>query len=108
MGCCHDATANSEVFAHFHTFAVKHHSSMQNWLYGLPGNDEYALECALRLSRSQLVWAFHVRLILSSPKACLIIVRVSVALFPRFAQHLMLFLCRSHREIATGQMYNSK
>jgi hypothetical protein len=38
-----------------------------------------------------------VRLMLPSPNACLI----SVALFPRFAQHLMLFLCRIHREIAS-------
>jgi hypothetical protein len=33
-------------------------------------------------------------LLLSYPNACLIIARVSVALFPRFSQNLMLFLCR--------------
>jgi hypothetical protein len=41
--CCHDATASNfvgkvrcEVFAHFHAVTVKCHSSMQNWLLGLP------------------------------------------------------------------------
>jgi hypothetical protein len=44
MVCCHDATASSfvakiqgKVFAHFHTVTVRHHSSMRNWLFGLPG-----------------------------------------------------------------------
>jgi hypothetical protein len=27
----------SEVFAHFHAVAVKHHGSVRNWLFGLPG-----------------------------------------------------------------------
>jgi hypothetical protein len=26
-----------EVFAHVHAVAIKRHSSMQNWLFGLPG-----------------------------------------------------------------------
>jgi hypothetical protein len=41
---CRDSTASSsvakvrgEVFAHFHAVAVKRHSSMRNWLFGLPG-----------------------------------------------------------------------
>jgi hypothetical protein len=41
---CRDATASSiaakvrgEVFAYFHTVAVKCHSSMQNRLFGMPG-----------------------------------------------------------------------
>jgi hypothetical protein len=41
---CDDATASSfvtkvqgEDFTHFHTVTVKRHSSMQNWLFGLPG-----------------------------------------------------------------------
>jgi hypothetical protein len=41
--CCHGATASSfvakvrgEVFSYFHAVAVKHDSSMQNWLFGLP------------------------------------------------------------------------
>jgi hypothetical protein len=40
---CHDATASSfvtkvwgEVLAHSHAVAIKHHSIMQNWLFGLP------------------------------------------------------------------------
>jgi hypothetical protein len=52
-------------------------------------NEEHALGFALHLSRnfqSRLVWTFHVRLMLSSPNACLIIARDSVAIFPRFAQ----------------------
>jgi hypothetical protein len=40
---------------------------------------------------------------LYSPNACLIIDTVSVAHFPRFAQNLMLFLCRIHCEVASGQ-----
>jgi hypothetical protein len=40
-------------------------------------------------------------LMLSSPNACLIIARVSVALFPRLAQKLKLFLCQIHRKIAS-------
>jgi hypothetical protein len=43
-----------------------------------------------------------------SPNAYLIIAKVSVAPFPRFAQNLMLFLCRIHREIASGQIHDSK
>jgi hypothetical protein len=42
--CCCDATASSfvskvrgKVFTHFHTVAIKRHNSMQNWLFGLPG-----------------------------------------------------------------------
>jgi hypothetical protein len=102
-----DATANSfvakvrlEVFAHFQAVAVKRHCSIQNWLFCLPGrilckhtaNDEIALDFALHLSRlfgSRCNWTCHsdtrVRLILSSLNACLNIVRVSVALLPRFS-----------------------
>jgi hypothetical protein len=43
---CRDATASSfvargEVFEHFHRLAVKHHSSMRNRLFGLPGRILY-------------------------------------------------------------------
>jgi hypothetical protein len=68
---CLDAKATSffakvrgEVFAHFHAVAVKHHGSVRNRLFDLPGlilykknpldvkeNDEHALNFALRLSR---------------------------------------------------------
>jgi hypothetical protein len=67
--CCRDATAISfvaivrgKVFAHYHTVAEKHHSSMRNWLFGLPGwilceqsrdvreNDEHAVGFAMHLS----------------------------------------------------------
>jgi hypothetical protein len=43
MACYHDAAASSFVakvwreLAHVHTVAVKCHSSMRNWLFGLPG-----------------------------------------------------------------------
>jgi hypothetical protein len=66
---CRDVTASSfvakvlgEVFAHFHSVAVKRHSSMRNWLFGLWGrilceqfldvkeNDEHTLAFALFLS----------------------------------------------------------
>jgi hypothetical protein len=42
---------------------------------------------------------------LSSPNACLIIVRVSVSLFPRFAKNVMMFLCRSRCKIALGLVH---
>jgi hypothetical protein len=47
-------------------------------------NDEHAFTFALNLSRhlrSRWVWTIRVRIILSSPKAYIIIVRVSVAFF---------------------------
>jgi hypothetical protein len=53
-------------------------------------NDEHALDFALHLShlfRSQWVWTFRVRLMLSSSNACLIMARVSASLFLRFAQN---------------------
>jgi hypothetical protein len=36
-----------------------------------------------------------------SPTVGLIIARVSIELFPKFTQNLMLFLCRIHREISS-------
>jgi hypothetical protein len=36
------------------------------------------------------------------------IARVFVALFPRFAQHLMHTRCRIHRKIESGQIHDSK
>jgi hypothetical protein len=45
---------------------------------------------------------------LSSPNACLIIVRVSVELLPRFAQSFMLFLSRIDLKIASDQMHDSE
>jgi hypothetical protein len=74
-------------------------------------NYEHALDFALllpRLFRSKLVWTFRVRLTLSFPNASLVIPKVSVALFPRLARNVMLFLRRIHREIASGQTYDSK
>jgi hypothetical protein len=83
---CSDATASSfvakvrgEVFAHFHTVAVKCHSIMRNWLLGRQdeffvnnpintGNDEHALEfvffCLFYRFRSRWVLTFLVRFIL--------------------------------------------
>jgi hypothetical protein len=45
-----------------------------------------------------------IRFIFSSSNACLIIARVSVALFPRCEENR----CRIHREIISGQMHDSK
>jgi hypothetical protein len=80
------------------------HSNMRNWLFGLSGQ----ILCEQSPSCQRKLWAcawlcsspsssfsvplslyFHVRLMLSSPNACLIISRVCVAPFPRFAQNLM-------------------
>jgi hypothetical protein len=63
---------NSRVFPHFHTVAVR---------------------------RSRWVCTFHAPLTLSSLNASPIIARISVALFPRFAQNFMLFLCRPSRNL---------
>jgi hypothetical protein len=54
----------------------------------------------LTFFRSGWVWIFRVRLMLTSLNTYLMIARVSIALLPRFAQTLMLFLCHIHREIA--------
>jgi hypothetical protein len=79
------------------------------------GNDEHALDFALllsRLFRSALNPAYHsntvARLMLSFPNACLVIARVSAALFPRLEQNLMLLLCHGSRETALGQILDSK
>jgi ABC-type dipeptide/oligopeptide/nickel transport system permease subunit len=50
----------------------------------------------------------HWELMLSSLNAFLINSRVSVALFPRFAQNLMLFLCQIHHEITSGQIHSAE
>jgi hypothetical protein len=106
---CRDAAASSfvtkvrgEVFEHFNAVVIKRHSSMRNWLFNyhdeffmdIKENDEHSLGFDLHLSllfRSRWVWIFRVWLVLSSPNACLIIGKVSVAIFPRFSQNLMLF-----------------
>jgi hypothetical protein len=74
-------------------------------------NDEHVLDFALhpsRLSQSAMNPACHsdtlMRLTLSSPTACLIIARVSVSLFPKFAQSSVLLHCQILREIALGQI----
>jgi hypothetical protein len=74
-------------------------------------NDEHALAFAPHLSRlfqSWLVWTFRAWLTLSSLNACKIIARVCVTIFPRFAQNLMLFVCRTHRKIAIRPDKDSK
>jgi hypothetical protein len=113
------AKVRDEVFTHFHAVAIKRHSSMRNCLLcqdkfvvrnplHVKEND-YALDFALhlyRLFRSALNRSCHsnsrVRLMLSSPNSCLIIARVSIALFPRF-DACSLLLCRIHRKISSGQ-----
>jgi hypothetical protein len=127
---CRDATASffvakvwGEIFAHFHAVAVKFHSSMQNWRFGLPE----AILCEQSPRCKRKLWAcswlssspvspfsvsmsldFRVRLLLSSSNACLIISKISVPLFLTFAQNLTLFLCLIHREISSGQIHGSK
>jgi hypothetical protein len=111
----------------FNAVAVIRHSFMRNWSVGLPGrtvfndpldvkeDDEHALYFALHLSllfRSALSRACHsntrVRLMHYSSNACLIVSSVSIVLFTRFAQNLMLFLCRTHHKIALRHVYGSK
>jgi hypothetical protein len=132
---CPDATASSffakvrgEVFAHFHAVTVKRHSSMRNWFLGLPGRMLYrqsswcqrkCWSCSWLCSSSDssffgVSWTehaiqkMHVLLMLSSPNACSIITRGSIALLPRFAQHLVHTGCRIHNEIASGQIDDCK
>jgi hypothetical protein len=76
----------------------------------IKGNDEDALDFVPDVYRFRFrrFWTLLVQLMLSSPNACLIIASVSVALSPRFAQNLTLFLCWIHREITLGQKHDSK
>jgi hypothetical protein len=74
-------------------------------------NYEYVLDFDLHQShlfRSRRVLTFHVRLMLSTLNACLITARISVPLFPRFAQNVVLCLCWVHREIETRQIHDTK
>jgi hypothetical protein len=77
--CCHDATASSfvpqvqsKVFAYFHAVAVKLHSSMQNWLFGLPGQIFLwtipLLFTCLATFQSQWVYTFSIWIIFPFPK----------------------------------------
>jgi hypothetical protein len=102
--CVCDARASSfvakfrcEVFAHIYPVPVKGHSSMRNWLLGLPGR----ILCGKWWTCSWLCSS-------SVSHFCLIIARFSVALFPIFAQNLMHTRCQDHREIASGQIHDSR
>jgi hypothetical protein len=102
------AKFRGEVIAHCKAVAVKRHSSMRNWLFGLPG----WIFCEQSAWCERKLWAcidfaftwlafiglgefgiFHsntpVRLMLSYLNTCIVIPRVSVSLYPRFAQNLM-------------------
>jgi hypothetical protein len=72
---------------------------------------DFALHMSLPFSLSAIS-GFSIQISVSShvsaPNACLIITRAFVALFPRFSQNLMHTGCRIHREIASGQVYDSK
>jgi hypothetical protein len=100
----------------------KCHSSMWNWLFGLPGRIlcvhsplckikwwacSWLCSSLSRLSRCRWVWTFHLQLMLSFPNACLIIT-VSITLSLKLEQNFMLFLCGIHREITLGQIDDSK
>jgi hypothetical protein len=83
-------------------------NSFVNNPFDVKENYEHALDFAFhlfRLFRSRWAWPFRVRLMLSSPNARLIIARVSVALFQRFAQTFMMFFVGS---IAESQLVRYK
>jgi hypothetical protein len=61
-------------------------------------NDEHALDFAFHMSYRVRLSAYGS--CFGPRNACLINARVAVLFFPRFAQHLPLFLCRIHREIS--------
>jgi hypothetical protein len=79
-----------------------------NWLFvnsllSVKEIDEHALDFALHLSglfRSALNRVCHSFIYGSC--------HCKVTLFPRFAQNKMLFLCRIHHQITSGQIHNSK
>jgi hypothetical protein len=120
----HDATATFFVFVHFHAvtvrvtaicridcFACQDKFFVNNQSLWCKKNDEHALDFALHLSHLfglKWVWTFGASLMLSSPNARLIIARISVTFFPRFAQYLTHTCCWVHRETAPGQIYDSK
>jgi hypothetical protein len=92
MVCHRDATVSSVVskvlskfFAHFHADTIKRHSIMRDWLFGLP----WALSWTCFSTDSPFFGLGEFGLfvygscMLSSLIICLIIVRVSVTLFPR-------------------------
>jgi hypothetical protein len=108
-----------EVFAHFHAVTVKRDSSMRNWMFGLPGRNhcEKSPWCQRKLWAcsslySSPIFPFSVSVSLEFPYT-------ARAFFPeRLSSHwrdlrrtfsntkldaYSLFLCRMHREIASGQ-----
>jgi hypothetical protein len=113
-------SSGGEVFAHFHAVAVKRHNSMRNWLFGLP----WIILCVKAPWCQRKGWACS--WLWSSPFSVSVSLEFSCTdhdFFPerwsnhcqgilavslRFAQSLMLFLCRLHCEIASGQKYYSK
>jgi hypothetical protein len=66
-------------------------------------NGEHAVDFALHSSSFFGLGEFGLCLILSFPNACL-----TLALFRRFAQNLMQFLCRVYCEIESGQIHDFK
>ena len=79
-------------------------------LLGLPVCSSPSTDVPPALNRA-CQWNTCARLKLWSPKACWIIVRVSVALFPRLAQNLMRTSCSCLWpivKIATGLVHDSK
>jgi hypothetical protein len=106
------AKARDKVFAHVRAAAVKLHTNLRNSLFSCQNEFLWTiplmsrkmmsmlltlLSTCLAILRTRRVYTIRVRLVDSSPNACLIIVRVSEALLPKFAQNLALFLCRIRR-----------
>jgi hypothetical protein len=87
---------------------------MRNELFGLPGRIICGkkimsmLQTLSRLFRSWRIWPFPFKQPCTThaffPDSYLIIARVSVAHFPRFAQYFMHTRCRTHRDIASVQV----
>jgi hypothetical protein len=127
---CHDAIASSfvakvqgKVFSYFHAITVKCHSSMQNWVFALPGQilceqspwfQRQLLACSFLFTCLAFFGLSEFRFPNQTPMhgsclhACLIIVSISNALFPRVAQNLMYTCYRSHHEIASSRILNPK
>jgi hypothetical protein len=111
-----------EIFTHFHALTIKvtvvcridylarQEEFFVNYFLHVKDDDEHALDFSFlsRLFRSRWVWTLCVRLMLSSPNACLISAGVSVEIFTRFSHNLMLFLCRINRVIALGPIQDCK
>jgi hypothetical protein len=126
---CHDATASSfvtkvrdKVFSHFHALSVKHHSSMWNVLFGLPGGilcefflmSKKILSMLLTLLFTCLAFSVLVSLDFTCTTHAFFLeclfnqCQGLLRTFSYICAKLMLFHCQFRHEITSGQVHDSK